>query len=211
MTKRLIIVGSPRAYGRSAHVTKSIVVRYQVQDPDDAIAVFSLAEHGVGPCTACNACIDGAPCVINDDMQDLYALIDQADDLTVVSPVFFAGPPAQYKAVLDRLQACFWHYIAGRRQGEGQRPSSQDGQGHEDGPGAGQRPETGKRPLHLFVVGEGGDPHGFEPLVVCTQSAFAVAGFRLDDVYNGVGLEGDVLDDLAFNPEIYRWRGPSRG
>ena len=209
MTKRLIIVGSPRAYGRSARVTKSLVVRYQVEEPDGAIAVFSLAEHQVAPCTACNACIDGAPCVINDDMKDLYTLIDQADDLTVVSPVFFAGPPAQYKAALDRLQACFWQYIAGRRQGEEQRP--QDGQGHEGDPGAGHGPGTEKRPLHLFVIGEGGDPHGFEPLVVCTRSAFAVAGFRLDEVYNGVGLEGDVLDDLAFEPEIYRWRGPSRG
>ena len=76
-------------------------------------------------------------CVIDDDMFEVRKHLDAADELIVVSPVYFAGAPAQLKALLDRMQPYFHSTV---RRGE-------------------------KRPLVLHVVGEGGDPHGFEPLV----------------------------------------------
>ena len=39
----------------------------------------------------------------------------------------------------------------------------------------------------LHVVGEGGDPHGFSALVSIVRSALAVAGFRLETVFDWVG------------------------
>ena len=108
-------------------------------------------------------------------MRELYALLDDADELVVVSPVYFAGPPAQLKALLDRLQPYFW---SDARAGA-------------------------KRPAVLHVVGEGGDPHGFEPLVGIVRSALACAGFTLEMVYDWVGkidengqitAEADVRD-----------------
>ena len=39
----------------------------------------------------------------------------------------------------------------------------------------------------LHVVGEGGDPHGFSALVSIVCSALAVAGFRLETVFDWVG------------------------
>ena len=212
MTKRLIIVGSPRPHGRSARVAQALAARYQAQDPASTVVVFSLADHQVLPCDACDACAaDGWRCVIEDDMQSLYSLIDRADDLTVVSPVFFAGPPAPYKAVLDRLQVYFWRFAAKDGQKEGERLAAEGGQKEGEPPSAkGGQAET-KRPLRLFMVGDGGDPHGFEPLIVCTRSAFAVAGFRLEDVYNGVGLDGEALDGLALDPAAYRFKGSSGG
>ena len=108
-------------------------------------------------------------CVLDDDMQELYPLIDAADELVVVSPVYFAGPPAQMKAVLDRLQPYFW-----------------------------TRVRTGaKRPAVLHVVGEGGDPHGFEPLVGPVRSALSCAGFALEVVYDWVGKIGGDGEILA--------------
>lgn len=95
-------------------------------------------------------------------MAELLRLLRVADELTLVSPVYFAGPPSQLKAVLDRFQPCYW---AGLRKGP-------------------------KRPAHLIAVGEGGDPHGFEPLVVICRSALAVAGFELVDVQARIGREG---------------------
>ncbi len=126
-------------------------------------------------CTGCDACRDNiaklvelgeeaidddfAPCVIDDDMQEIYELIDSADEITVVSPVYFAGPPSQLKALLDRLQPYYW---------------------------TNARVEE-KRPAVLHVVGEGGDPHGFSALVSIVRSALAVAGFRLETVFDWVG------------------------
>lgn len=113
---------------------------------------------------------DFAPCVIDDDMQEIYELIDSADEITVVSPVYFAGPPSQLKALLDRLQPYYW---------------------------TNARVEE-KRPAVLHVVGEGGDPHGFSALVSIVRSALAVAGFRLETVFDWVGKideSGEITAD----------------
>lgn len=140
----------------------------------------------VGGCTGCDACRDNiaklaelgeealdddfAPCVIDDDMQEIYEFIDAADEITVVSPVYFAGPPSQLKALLDRLQPYYW---------------------------TNARVEE-KRPAVLHVVGEGGDPHGFSALVSIVRSALAVAGFRLETVFDWVGRidnDGEITAD----------------
>lgn len=108
-------------------------------------------------------------CVIEDDMQELYPLLDDADELVVVSPVYFAGPPSQLKAILDRLQPYYW---------------------------ANTRALI-KRPAVLHVVGEGGDPHGFDPLVGTVRSALSCAGFSLETVYDWVGKISDGGEIIA--------------
>jgi multimeric flavodoxin WrbA len=85
--------------------------------------------------------------------------LDEADELHVVSPVYFAGPPSQFKALLDRLQPHYWKNTR----------------------------TLPKRPAYLHVVGEGGDPHGFEPLVTICRSALSVAGFTLETVTPYIG------------------------
>ena len=120
----------------------------------------------LAPCAASGGASDGETaeeacrrCVIDDDMAEVYELIDAADELVVVSPVYFAGAPAQLKALLDRLQPYFW---TDARHGR-------------------------KRPATLHVVGEGGDPHGFEPLVGVVRSSLSCAGFALERVLDWVG------------------------
>ncbi len=163
MSKHLIICASPLRSGKSAVLAERIAELAREKHPESEVVSFNLYEHKVEPCTECNECAESFRCVIKDDMQLLYPLIDDADELTVVSPVFFAGPPAQYKAVLDRLQVYYWK-------------------------GKADKAKAPKRPLTLYVIGEGGDPHGFDPLVISSRSAWAVAGFRLEAVYNCVGV-----------------------
>ena len=183
---RLIIVGSPRTNGRSAHLANMLFETCIEECPDDELALAPVSALDVGGCTGCDACRDNiaklaelgeealdddfAPCVIDDDMQEIYELIDSADEITVVSPVYFAGPPSQLKALLDRLQPYYW---------------------------TNARVEE-KRPAVLHVVGEGGDPHGFSALVSIVRSALAVAGFRLETVFDWVGKideNGEITAD----------------
>lgn len=110
-----------------------------------------------------------ARCVVADDMYKLYQQLDVCDELLVVSPVYFAGPPANFKAFLDRLQPYFWTDIR----------------------------LSFKRPAHLYVVGTGTDSHGFVPLVGIVRSALAVAGFRLEYVHDWVGYPIDDKEFLA--------------
>lgn len=123
---RLIIVGSPRTDGRSAHLADLLFESCIDECPDDELALAPVSTLAIEPCQGCDACkalaacaasggaSDGETaeeacrrCVIDDDMAEVYELIDAADELVVVSPVYFAGAPAQLKALLDRLQPYF--------------------------------------------------------------------------------------------------------
>lgn len=170
MTRRLIICGSIRTEGKSALLTSALVSRMQGLWSHDEVDVFSLTDDiDIDPCLACDYCELGEGCIIEDAMQDLYALIDAADSLIVVSPIYFAGPPAQLKAVFDRFQVYFWSDFRSKP----------------------------KRPAELFAIGDGGDPHGFDPLVGITGSALAVAGFSLDAVYDCVDRMPEELRSIA--------------
>lgn len=56
------------------------------------------------PCQACgpDPVPDGGPCLYHDDMDRVYAALERATGVLVATPVFFSGPSAQLKAVIDR-------------------------------------------------------------------------------------------------------------
>ena len=192
---RVIIAGSPRANGRSGHLAEALFEACIEECPEDEIYLIPVSELEIGPCIGCNGCKrlttievegeDGAQterechrCVFDDDMRDVYDLLPDADELTVVSPVYFSGAPSSLKALLDRLQPFFYQWMDERKAGEGQL--------------------LAKRPATLHVVGEGGDANGFVPLVGEVRSALAVAGFQLERVLDWVGkidADGEIQDE----------------
>lgn len=196
--KRLIIVGSPRTEGKSAMLAELLFETCIEECPEDEVFLAPVSTLDISGCSGCDWCrrraageidddaLDAADgdscdmassdeehtprhCRLRDDMDDVYPLIDAADELIVVSPVYFAGAPAQLKALLDRFQPYFWTKTRAR-----------------------------KRPATLHVIGEGGDPHGFDPLVGVVRSSAAVAGFRLERVLDWVGKisdEGEITEE----------------
>ena len=195
LVKRLIISGSPRARGRSAGVAEAVRFAFEDACADDDVRLVSLADVRISPCTGCETCArttgrNELYCIISDDMLRVREMLNACDQLTVVSPVYFAGAPSQLKAFLDRLQPYFY---------------------------ANWRAKP-KRPASLYVVGEGGDPHGFGPLVGEARSALAVAGFALESVHDWVGLVSadgalpsgsDVLEGGRVHPaSAYTCTGP---
>lgn len=194
---RVIVVGSPRPCGRSASLADELFNACIEECPQDGVSIVSVASTSIKPCQGCDSCreqadeplctyLEGDPlmpvvsiaesealfhhCVIDDDMDEVRKHLDAADELLVVSPVYFASVPSQLKALLDRLQPYFWTDVRTRP----------------------------KRPAVVHVVGEGGDPHGFEPLVGTLRSALSVAGFRVEAVLDWVGKitpEGEIVAD----------------
>lgn len=154
----LVLQASPRARGRCARWAAELAEA--AVESGQVVDIVPIARLCIEGCRGCDACRP-APhrCVIRDDMDRLRDQLDAADRLAVVSPVYFSGPPSQLKAVFDRLQPHFW---AGTRR-------------------------LPKRPAALYVVGDGGDPHGYQPLVTITRSALAVAGFSLEQVQERIG------------------------
>lgn len=110
----------------------------------------------------------------SDDMKELYAQLNCADELIIVSPVYFSGAPAEFKVLLDRMQP---YYLRNRALGV---------------------EKAAYKPAILHIVGEGGDPHGFKPLASEVKSAFSQAGFAVSRVLNWVGCiseDGSILHD----------------
>jgi len=56
-------------------------------------------------CIECGGCDETGKCVVKDDMQSVYPLLEEADAIILASPIFFYGLTAQVKALIDRSQA----------------------------------------------------------------------------------------------------------
>ena len=199
---RVILHGSCRADGRSAALADELFNACIEECPDDGVSIVSVSSTEVGPCIGCDKCRaaadepihlfeEGDPllpqetvaesgalfhhCVIDDDMNEVRKHLDAADELIVVCPVYFASVPAQMKALLDRLQPYYF-----------------------------TDPRTRPKPPAVFpVVGAGGDPHGFEPLIGTVRSALSVAGFAVELVLDWVGkirADGEITADAEEYP-----------
>ena len=112
--KRLIIVGSPRSNGRSAHLAEMLFEACIDECPDDEVSLAPVSELAISACVGCDGCknSEGHVCVFEDDMDEIREILDECDELIVVSPVYFSGAPAPMKALLDRLQPYFWTWEA---------------------------------------------------------------------------------------------------
>lgn len=165
-----LIVGSPRE-GNSAQLASFI--ERGICQAGGTCEVFKISERHIEGCFDCGGCMETGVCVQHDDFPEFSTLLAASDALIIVSPVFFAGPPSQLKALFDRCQP-YWvkRYVLGE-------------------------PATQKKPAELVVVGGGGDPFGYEPLVTISKSALNVAGFGVDTVHDFIGFDRQIDDSLA--------------
>ncbi len=65
----------------------------------------------ISGCRGCDGCEKSGMCVVQDDMQDIYHLLDDADVIILSSPIFFYGLTSQIKTLIDRGQAMWWRRI----------------------------------------------------------------------------------------------------
>ena len=105
-TKKVVIVmGSPRKNGNSITLAQRVAKGAEAVGAE--VESFYLHEMDIKPCDACDICREDSSkdCVINDDMQNLYPKLRQADALVIASPIYYATVSAQTKLFLDRCYA----------------------------------------------------------------------------------------------------------
>ncbi|MBQ9415013.1 MAG: flavodoxin family protein [Clostridia bacterium] len=95
----LVIFGSPHKDGETAKALAS----YLDGAPADVVFCYDRA---VAPCDDCRYCYDHAACS-KSDMEDIYAAVENAEQLIFASPVYNRSFPAPMKAMLDRFQR-YW-------------------------------------------------------------------------------------------------------
>jgi len=104
--KKIVIVkGSPRREGNSATLAEQVAAGARAAGAQ----VWSFYLHGmeIGACDACDAC-HAEPyrgCIVDDDMQQIYPRLLEADALVIASPIYWFTVSAQTKIFMDRCYA----------------------------------------------------------------------------------------------------------
>lgn len=98
--------GSPREGSNT-----EILVEEMLEGSSDAGAqtkIFNLTDMDIAPCKACMHCkFNEGVCATDDDMQEIYKELKEADGLIVGSPLYFGQMSAQTKPFIDRLFALY--------------------------------------------------------------------------------------------------------
>ena len=101
--KVLGLVGSPRK-GSNTDLLVSAVLDGAASNGDSSEKVY-LYDFVLLPCLDCRACKAGVHhCAVNDDMQALYPKLAEADGIVFGTPLYWYGPSAKMKLLVDRLR-----------------------------------------------------------------------------------------------------------
>jgi arsenate reductase len=100
------LMGSPRQQGNTDLLLAAFLDGAQAKGAE--VLKVDVAFKNIAPCQECRFCEEHGFCRQHDDaMQEMYYLLRRADVVAIATPIFFYGPSAQLKALIDRSQA-FW-------------------------------------------------------------------------------------------------------
>ncbi len=101
----LAIAGSPRRGGNTDLLLEQAIAGANSVGAELERIVLSRLK--IAPCIECNRCFKTGRCAVQDDFQQLYDKVLEADAIMLASPIFFMNVSGQTKAFIDRFQ-CFW-------------------------------------------------------------------------------------------------------
>ncbi len=166
----LLLSGSPHEHGNTETLACQFEKELNLQGAHTTL--WSLSKHPVAACSNCKNCLATGTCATQDLWHTLSKHMDNCDALVLITPLYFAGPPAHLKAALDRCQS----YWARKYHLQKAMPKN--------------------RPAHLIILGDGGDPHGSSALETICTSALNCASLRVENrIYRF--LNGEHLDTNA--------------
>ena len=98
--KILAISGSPRKQGNTEILLNEVLKGASTKGAE--VELYSVSGKTIGPCDACFSCRKTGKCCIDDDMQDLYEKLLEADGIIFGTPIYLYALTAQTKAIMDR-------------------------------------------------------------------------------------------------------------
>jgi len=96
------IMGSPRKKGNTDFLLSSFM--NEVEKAGVRTHIIEIAKKNIMPCMEYSVCEKKGTCPIDDDMNEIYPLLREADVIVLATPIFFYNTPAQTKALIDRSQ-----------------------------------------------------------------------------------------------------------
>ncbi len=101
----LVIIASARRNGNS-DILGRIAVRYALKHNIDSGEVVYLKDFCLQQCRGCLKCLNGSkPCPLEDGLYRLLDIINDADRMLLIAPVYVLTIPGTLKLLLDRYLA----------------------------------------------------------------------------------------------------------
>ncbi len=171
MSNIVAIVSSPRPKGNSGILVNSILDGAMGLSTN-IINYYNLnSARSFTGCNACEGCKKSGKCVLNDGLTGVLEDIVHADVVIISTPVYFFGPSAQLKALIDRMYSfCV--------QGD-------------------KNPLKGKKAI--LVVTASSPEEAIKPIAAEISKVMQFIGFSVDEtvVYSDKGGSASVVADTG--------------
>lgn len=103
MIRVAAIYGSPRRNQNSDILLEKVLEG--IGTSDTFISKVYASSPDIHHCSACSCCYKEGICIIKDEMQQVYNIIDKADIVITSSPVYFHTVSSHLKKLIDRCQS----------------------------------------------------------------------------------------------------------
>jgi multimeric flavodoxin WrbA len=104
------LVGSPRRTGNTDLLVDQVLKGAESRGYSGE--KIYLYDYQISPCLDCRRCKKGSfDCHLKDGMQEIRPLLEEADVIVFGTPVYWYGPTAKMKLLIDRLRP----FIASRK------------------------------------------------------------------------------------------------
>ncbi len=101
--KILALIGSPRREGNTDILVEQILKG--AETAGYSTEKLYLYDYEILPCFDCRGCKRGDPtCKLKDEMAEIYPRLETADIIVFGTPIYWYGPSAKMKLLIDRLR-----------------------------------------------------------------------------------------------------------
>ena len=106
--KILVLNGSPRPNGNTAGMVKTF--HQAAEEHSQQVKMLTLCKMNIKGCLACEYCHGKGQgqCVQKDDMQEIYAELNDTEMLILAAPIYYHGISGQLKCVIDRFYSALY-------------------------------------------------------------------------------------------------------
>ena len=103
--KILVLNGSPRPNGNTAALVEAF--RQGAEERGHPVDIIPVCRKKIAGCLACEYCHTkgGGKCIQQDDMQEVYPLLEETEMIVLASPVYYHGFSGQLQCAINRIYA----------------------------------------------------------------------------------------------------------
>lgn len=165
MKNILVLTGSARTNGNSDMMADAFIKG--ASSTENNIMKYEAGKKDIKGCKGCDTCFSkGTACSFDDDFNDLVPLLEKADAIVIVTPLYWYSFPSELKAAIDKL----YSFIIGAKT-------------------------LNIKESMLLVCGETSDESDFEGIIKSYERIAAVEGWENGGhlIVTGVNAKGDIL------------------